>query len=94
MSVFTQGGDPLLKLDVIFKDRKPSSQPASVTPVFHGGGQRMLSAPPSRDDSADRRSGAQDKAARPDNFVGGVAPYAVDPGNALRLWNLTTKLLT
>ena len=54
----------------------------------------MLSAPPSRDDGADRRSGAQDKAARPDNFVGGVAPYAVDPGNALRLWNLTTKLLT
>jgi hypothetical protein len=30
---------------------------------------------------------------RPDNFGGGVAPYAVDPSNAGRLWNFTTKLL-
>ena len=30
---------------------------------------------------------------RPNNFGGGVAPYAVDPSNAGRLWNLTTKLL-
>ena len=30
---------------------------------------------------------------RPDNFGGGVAPYALNPGNAERLWNLATKLL-
>jgi NAD(P)-dependent dehydrogenase (short-subunit alcohol dehydrogenase family) len=30
---------------------------------------------------------------RPDNFGGGVAPYALDPENAERLWSLATKLL-
>ena len=30
---------------------------------------------------------------RPNNFGGGVAPYAVDPSNAGRLWNLTTTKL-
>jgi hypothetical protein len=31
---------------------------------------------------------------RPDDFSGGVAPYALDPDNAERLWNLADKLLT
>jgi NAD(P)-dependent dehydrogenase (short-subunit alcohol dehydrogenase family) len=30
---------------------------------------------------------------RPDNFGGGVAPYALDPENAERLWNLATTML-
>jgi NAD(P)-dependent dehydrogenase (short-subunit alcohol dehydrogenase family) len=30
---------------------------------------------------------------RPDNFGGGVAPYAIDPANAERLWNLATTML-
>jgi NAD(P)-dependent dehydrogenase (short-subunit alcohol dehydrogenase family) len=31
---------------------------------------------------------------RPSDFSGGVAPYAVDPANAERLWNLATELLS
>jgi NAD(P)-dependent dehydrogenase (short-subunit alcohol dehydrogenase family) len=30
---------------------------------------------------------------RPDNFGGGVAPYALDPENAERLWSLATTML-
>jgi NAD(P)-dependent dehydrogenase (short-subunit alcohol dehydrogenase family) len=30
---------------------------------------------------------------RPDNFGGGVAPYALDPENAERLWRLATTML-
>jgi NAD(P)-dependent dehydrogenase (short-subunit alcohol dehydrogenase family) len=30
---------------------------------------------------------------RPDNFGGGVAPYALDPKNAERLWSLATTML-
>jgi NAD(P)-dependent dehydrogenase (short-subunit alcohol dehydrogenase family) len=30
---------------------------------------------------------------RPDNFGGGVAPYALDPQNAERLWSLATTML-
>jgi NAD(P)-dependent dehydrogenase (short-subunit alcohol dehydrogenase family) len=30
---------------------------------------------------------------RPENFGGGVAPYAIDPANAQRLWDLATVLL-
>jgi NAD(P)-dependent dehydrogenase (short-subunit alcohol dehydrogenase family) len=30
---------------------------------------------------------------RPDNFSGGVAPYALDPENAERLWSLATTML-
>jgi NAD(P)-dependent dehydrogenase (short-subunit alcohol dehydrogenase family) len=30
---------------------------------------------------------------RPDNFCGGVAPYALDPENAERLWRLATTML-
>jgi hypothetical protein len=30
---------------------------------------------------------------RPDNFGGGVAPYALDPENAERLWSLATAML-
>ena len=30
---------------------------------------------------------------RPDNFGGGVAPYALDPENGERLWNLATTML-
>jgi NAD(P)-dependent dehydrogenase (short-subunit alcohol dehydrogenase family) len=30
---------------------------------------------------------------RPDNFCGGVAPYALDPENAERLWSLATTML-
>jgi hypothetical protein len=30
---------------------------------------------------------------RPDNFSGGVAPYALDPENAERLWRLATTML-
>src|ERR1700722_6073457 len=69
MSVFTQGGHPLRKLNMIFKDHKPSLQPASVNaapPVFHGGGQRMLSAPRGRDCSArTRRWGSRHRGPHP-----------------------------
>ena len=30
---------------------------------------------------------------RPDNFGGGVAPYALDPENAKRLWSLATTMM-
>jgi hypothetical protein len=30
---------------------------------------------------------------RPDKFGGGVAPYALDPKNAERLWSLATAML-
>jgi hypothetical protein len=30
--------------------------------------------------------------ARPENFGGGVAPYALDPANAVRLWSLASDL--
>jgi hypothetical protein len=32
-------------------------------------------------------------AKRPGDFSGGLAPYAVDPQNAKRLWEITLKLL-
>jgi NAD(P)-dependent dehydrogenase (short-subunit alcohol dehydrogenase family) len=31
---------------------------------------------------------------RPTDFTGGYAPYAVDPANAARLWDLSLKLIT
>jgi hypothetical protein len=30
---------------------------------------------------------------RPTDFSGGVAPYAVDPDNAERLWDVSLKLI-
>jgi NAD(P)-dependent dehydrogenase (short-subunit alcohol dehydrogenase family) len=36
---------------------------------------------------------AQQVARRPTNFAGGYAAYAVDPGNAERLWDLSLKLI-
>jgi hypothetical protein len=31
---------------------------------------------------------------RPTDFSGGVAPYAIDPSNAERLWNVALKLVS
>ncbi|MDD7442482.1 MAG: hypothetical protein PUG38_07705 [Sutterellaceae bacterium] len=31
---------------------------------------------------------------RPTEFSGGVAPYALDPGNARRLWSMAETLLS
>jgi NAD(P)-dependent dehydrogenase (short-subunit alcohol dehydrogenase family) len=36
---------------------------------------------------------AQQVTKRPTDFTGGYAPYAVDPGNAERLWNVSLKLI-
>lgn len=54
--------------------------------VFH----RNLRRTPVRE--VRRRNEARVVASRPTDFSGGMAPYALDPGNAARLWTLAEQL--
>ena len=38
--------------------------------------------------------GAEVLTAAPDMFGGGVAPFALDPANAVRLWDLATRFMS